>query len=139
MLLDNRPTKLFTLVIFVLGDLFLLFVLLVSFSSSGIFPYGRIFFYLILSIGASIWNVCYAYVILNCPTKVRFGENYLSVTWKKNRMSKYYINDTRITRIGSVKVIKIYDNKWKLPRLLFLNGWTKEYKSLIGQIELANT
>ena len=96
-------------------------------------------YYIVVLFAALLWNTYYAYVILNCPIEVFFDNNLLSVKWNKIVNHNYILENIKITKISWVKVIKIYDVNWKLPRLLVLNGWSKSYQSLVEQIEIAKS
>ena len=139
MKIDNRPTRRFAFFIFLLGELFLLILFLLSFSPGGVYPHGKTTYYIVILIAALFWNTYYAYVILNCPIEVFFDNNLLSVKWNKIVNHNYILENIKITKISWVKVIKIYDVNWKLPRLLVLNGWSKSYQSLVEQIEIAKS
>lgn len=129
----------FASLIFLSGELFLLIIFLLSFSTSGVFPHGRAIYYVVVFIAALLWNTCYAYVILNCPIEVNFDNKHLFVKWNRSLNKSYIVDLLKITKISWVKVVKISDENWQLTRFLFLNGWSKDYQSLVEQIEMAKS
>lgn len=133
--INNLNTKYYVMGLSFAGNLFLIILLSSSIFSEGYYPHGILTYYLVIVLSAIIWNVLYAYFILNCPRTIHFNSLGLSIVWRRSMKNFYPLDLIIIEKIGHVKVIRIKDIGWKLPRYLFVNGWLKEYNLLLSSIE----
>lgn len=121
--------------LFFAGDIFLLWLLIMPLVSQGTYPHGIMTYYSMIIVVGIIWNTTYTYFILNCPKKIQLSEEGLIVKWRRDEQEFYGFKMLLIENFGTVRVIKLNDPSWKLPRYLLLDGWSKEYRGLLESIE----
>jgi hypothetical protein len=92
---------------------------------------------LIVAAAGSLWNLFYVYCLANSPLSVVLNDRMMQVNWSRRTRKEYPWENVTLKKIGlpeSVLII-IRGPDWFVPRLVSLNGWSKQYRELISRIK----
>jgi hypothetical protein len=122
--------------IFVLGDLFLITLLVLPFADVGDFhfhPTTMVIFTLVIML---LWNGLFYYFMSNSPRKITVTDSGLVVSFSQSKEVNYGWGNVVLKKIGMNPVPMIFIKKSRavIPRIILLDGSSKGYKSLVDRI-----
>jgi len=140
--IEKKILKVYIMAIFTFGEIFLLVVAGIVFSN--LFKGGEegiALNVLIAIFSILVWNAVGLYYLSNTASALILRDDAITVRWSKNRLNTYPWANIRVRNVGStrVRIILVNDSGWKfakltLPRIIVLDGFSREYKELINRI-----
>lgn len=91
---------------------------------------------LTVATAGSVWIILFSYFLYNSPRTLVLTDRVMRVNWNSENKKEYPWQDVSLKKAsGEYVLILIRDSDWLIPRLLVLDGSSKQYKELISRIK----
>jgi hypothetical protein len=92
---------------------------------------------LIVLIAGILWICISSYFLVNSPLNLVLTDRIMEVNWNTKKRKEYLWQDVSLKKTGLPEqtLILIRDSKWLIPRLVILDGSSKQYRELISRIK----